>query len=159
MKTKRYHQVEEIIGLLNSGRYFCECPCGCGHEINLKDAILFYNENFPPDAVETINAMEQDIGKARASLKSKRTFQAGKTRSVVFGQGVEKIIATMEDFASKGFQHTDCRSLFRPIDFLLFEGLSQTGKVSKIFFAEVKSGGATLGQREKNIRETVEEKG
>jgi predicted Holliday junction resolvase-like endonuclease len=61
----------------------------------------------------------------------------------------------MKDFQ---FDHNDCRSLFDPIDYIIFEGLSKKNSVSKILFTEIKTGKANLTKKEKGIRNRVEDK-
>jgi predicted Holliday junction resolvase-like endonuclease len=61
----------------------------------------------------------------------------------------------MKDFC---FDRNDCRSLFDPIDYIIFEGLSQKNSVSKILFVEIKTGKARLNNHQKEIRSLVERK-
>jgi predicted Holliday junction resolvase-like endonuclease len=56
------------------------------------------------------------------------------------------------------FDHKDCRSLFKPIDYIFFEGLSNKGSVSKIIFTEIKSGNAYLNRHQKEIKNLVANK-
>jgi predicted Holliday junction resolvase-like endonuclease len=58
----------------------------------------------------------------------------------------------------KGFKldPNDCRSLFDPIDYVVFNGLSKTGKVDSIVFMDVKSGEARLSKKQKAIQNLVE---
>ena len=56
------------------------------------------------------------------------------------------------------FEKNDCRSLFDPIDYVIFEGLHKTGKVQKIIFTDIKSGSANLKARQKSIKKLVQEK-
>ncbi|MSU74842.1 hypothetical protein EXS57_03670 [Candidatus Kaiserbacteria bacterium] len=157
--TKEYQEAQAIIRTLGSGRYFCECPCGCGEEINLKDAGLFYDTDFTSGGIEARDLMIEEWRKARANLKSKRLHKAAHTQSVNIGFISEKMITTLEDFTAKGYRHADCRSIFQPIDFLIFKGLSEKRVVSEIFFAEVKSGSARLNTDQKEIREVINNHG
>jgi predicted Holliday junction resolvase-like endonuclease len=52
---------------------------------------------------------------------------------------LERIAPVLEEFR---FNKNDCRSLFDPIDYVIFDGLHKNGKVQKIFFIDIKSGGA-----------------
>ena len=49
-------------------------------------------------------------------------------RSVNIGKIVERIAPSLKGFP---FQCNDCRSLFQPIDYLVLEGLTDTGLVKK----------------------------
>ncbi|MEM5875388.1 MAG: Holliday junction resolvase-like protein [Candidatus Aenigmatarchaeota archaeon] len=70
------------------------------------------------------------------------------------GKTVEKLVPII-----KTFKHNphDVRWLGDPIDFIVFDGLSE-GKVKGITFVEVKSGKSKLNERERKIREAVEKK-
>ena len=48
--------------------------------------------------------------------------------------------------------------MFDPIDYVIFEGLSEKQKVDKIVFVDIKSGGATLTQKQKKIKQVVVDK-
>ncbi len=61
----------------------------------------------------------------------------------------------MHDFP---FDRNDCRSLFDPIDYVIFEGLSKRGVVSKVLFADIKTGRARLKRNQKEIKMLVENK-
>ena len=52
----------------------------------------------------------------------------------------------------------NCRSLFDPIDYVIFEGLTERGRVSKILFTDVKTGAAKLSEKQKEIRSLVQAK-
>jgi predicted Holliday junction resolvase-like endonuclease len=56
------------------------------------------------------------------------------------------------------FERSDCRSLFDPIDYIVFEGLRRKESVSKILFVGIKTGTASLTKKEKGIRNLVENK-
>ena len=68
---------------------------------------------------------------------------------------LERIAPSMKYFK---FERNDCRSLFDPIDYLIFEGLSRKGSVTKMLFVEIKTGGSNLSKKQKRIRELVEHK-
>ena len=63
----------------------------------------------------------------------------------------EHIVPYFPGFA---FNPKDVRFLGTPIDFVVFDGLSD-GRVEKIVFVEVKTGGSTLSSRERLVREAV----
>ena len=75
------------------------------------------------------------------------------THSVNFGQIAEKILPSFPNFP----HHTlDCRALFDPIDYIIFNGLRNNGKISSINFTDVKTGQARLNKRQKEIKEAIE---
>ncbi|MFH1620033.1 MAG: Holliday junction resolvase-like protein [bacterium] len=68
---------------------------------------------------------------------------------------LERLAPAMKSFR---FNRNDCRSLFDPIDYIIFEGLSKNGTVSRLLFADIKTGKARLSGGQKKIRELVERK-
>ena len=48
----------------------------------------------------------------------------------------------------------DARFLGSPVDYLVFDGLT-TGEVTRVVFLEIKTGGAVLSPRERQVRQAV----
>jgi predicted Holliday junction resolvase-like endonuclease len=151
-------EAKEIIHTLEENNFYVECPC-CGEQILLKDAGLFYLDDFSPEAKElyqqklaACKVREKEIREERKAI-SRRSETA--TTTINIGFILERIAPTMRDFR---FERNDCRSLFDPIDYIIFEGLSKKNSVSKILFAEIKTGKARLNDHQKEIRALVERK-
>ena len=83
--------------------------------------------------------------------KAKRRSEVA-AKSVNIGKVVEKIAPSLPGFPVRS---SDCRSLFEPIDYLVFRGLSVAGVVEAIDFVDVKSGAARLTQQQRAIRSLV----
>jgi predicted Holliday junction resolvase-like endonuclease len=151
-------EAKEIIRTLEENRFYAECPC-CGEPILLKDAGLFYLDDFSPGAdklyqqkLKECKVREKEIREERKAI-SRRSETA--TTTINIGFILERIAPSMEDFR---FDRNDCRSLFDPIDYIIFEGLSKKNSVSKILFTEIKTGKARLNDHQKEIRALVERK-
>jgi predicted Holliday junction resolvase-like endonuclease len=155
MKQTNYKAAKEVINSLNSSNFYCICPCGCGREIKLKDAGLFYLNDFTEDGKEAYQALQDDLKKQRLKLSRKKELKSRHTQSVNFGFISEKIVTAMDNFP---FDHKDCRSLFKPIDYIIFEGLSNHSAVSKIIFTEIKSGNASLNPHQREVKNLVADK-
>jgi predicted Holliday junction resolvase-like endonuclease len=148
-------EAKEIIHTLEKNNFYVECPC-CGEPIPLKDAGLFYLDDFSPEAEElyrqklaACKIREKEIREERKAI-SRRSETA--TTTINIGFILERIAPTMRDFR---FERNDCRSLFDPIDYIVFEGLSKRNSVSKILFTEIKTGKARLNDHQKEIRNLV----
>jgi predicted Holliday junction resolvase-like endonuclease len=76
-------------------------------------------------------------------------------KSINIGFILERLAPAMKSFR---FNTNDCRSLFDPIDYVIFEGLSSKGKVERILFADIKTGNARLNDHQKRIRSVIEKK-
>ena len=158
IKTMRMNH-QEIIQTLKRGNFFIECPESNGIEVSLKQAVLFDNDNFTPDAVEIYQQQLNEIKERKQLLKQLKSTGTSKSQygahSVNIGSILERIAPAMSTFR---FNHNDCRSLFDPIDYVIFEGLSNKGRVNKIFFVDIKTGKAPLKPRQKEIRNVVNDK-
>lgn len=77
-----------------------------------------------------------------------------KSQSVTIGKMTEHIVPYLPGFK---FNPADARFIGSPIDFVLFDGLSND-EVRKIVFVEVKTGSSSLSTRERSIRNAVQDK-
>ncbi|MGH7754524.1 MAG: Holliday junction resolvase-like protein, partial [Gemmatimonadales bacterium] len=72
--------------------------------------------------------------------------------AVTTGQALEQVAAYLPGFR---FNPRDARFLGSPVDFVVFDGLTD-GAVRRVVFVEVKSGDATLTTRERRVRDAVQ---
>lgn len=155
---KQHKDAEQIIGTLERGNFYAECPC-CEEPITLKNAGLFYLDDFTPDAEKLYAQKLTELKERAAALKRLRKSISQKSeigaRAVNIGFILERLAPSMKAFR---FDRNDCRSLFDPIDYVIFEGLSAKGRVSKIIFADIKTGGSRLKSSQKEIKTLVEKK-
>ena len=77
-----------------------------------------------------------------------------KSFDVKRGRFVEQLAPYLQKFP---YHPQDARFIGNPVDFVVFDGLSE-GKDVNIVFVEVKSGKAGLNNNEKRIREAIENK-
>ena len=73
--------------------------------------------------------------------------------AVTAGKVYEQLVPYLPDFP---FNPKDVRFLGSPVDFVVFDGLSD-GQITRIVFVEVKTGGAELSTRERRVRDAVQE--
>jgi predicted Holliday junction resolvase-like endonuclease len=71
--------------------------------------------------------------------------------AVIAGKVHEQMVPFLPGF---DFNPQDARFLGSPVDFVVFDGLS-AGDVTRVVFVEVKTGDATLSERERRVREAV----
>lgn len=72
--------------------------------------------------------------------------------AVTAGKVHEQLVPYLPEF---GFNPKDARFLGSPVDLVVFDGLA-AGAVRRVVFLEVKTGGAPLTARERQVREVVE---
>ena len=151
-------KARDLIETLEKGRFYAECPC-CGEPMLLAEAGLFSLDDFTPEALERYRQMLEDQKERRKALKDRKTEIPARSErgaeSVNIGFILERIAPAMKTFS---FDRNDCRSVFDPIDYVIFEGLSRGRKVDRIIFADIKTGKATLAKKQREIRGVVEKK-
>lgn len=151
-------EAKEIIRTLETGDFYIQCPC-CEEPVPLKKAGLFYLDDFTDAGVELFEQHRKDLKEREKELKEERKRIPERSevgaKAVNVGFILERLAPTMQGFR---FDRNDCRSLFDPIDYVIFEGLSTKGKVSRVIFSDIKTGAAKLSKKQKAIRELVEKK-
>lgn len=154
----RKSKANDIIQVLEKRGFYAECPA-CEETIKLKDCGLFYLDEFTEDAKNVYEGLKQEQSERAtelaARLKRISTSSEVGAQAVNTGLILERLAPCMGTFR---FDRNDCRSLFDPIDYLIFEGLSEKGAVSRVLFMEVKTGGASLKPTQRQIRSLVQSK-
>jgi predicted Holliday junction resolvase-like endonuclease len=157
MGTKVIRQLLSIKGL------GMECP-NCGEEFPLYRAKPFsMYETLPTaaqkilgDRFDAVEAGTEELREARRQLRDARRRKPGQitvtARASVFGQISEQILPAFVTFP---YERTDCRILLKPIDYVVFRGLSRRSRVEAIHFVDVKTGNGRLNQGQKLIRDCV----
>jgi predicted Holliday junction resolvase-like endonuclease len=72
--------------------------------------------------------------------------------AVTSGKVHEQLVPYLPEF---GFNPKDARFLGSPVDLVVFDGLA-AGEVRRVVFLEVKTGGAPLTSRERQVRDVIE---
>ena len=115
-------QGRDIIGLLKKGGFCIDCPC-CGEPVPLQRAEMFYNDDFTPQGEEIYRKKLQEIAGRKRELRQLRSLIGQRSertsQAVNIGYILERIAPTLPSFS---FEHTDCRSIFDPIDYVVFGG-------------------------------------
>ncbi len=75
-----------------------------------------------------------------------------RSQAVTAGKVLEQLVPYLPGFP---FNPKDARFLGSPVDFVVFDGLSN-GDVRRVVFVEVKTGGADLSARERRVRAAVQ---
>ena len=154
----RKSEAKKVIRTLEDNRFYAGCP-HCGEVVLLKDAGLFRLDDLTPESEHLYSEMLEGMKEQRRQLREERERIPKKSevaaRAVNIGFVLERVAPAMDGF---GFDRNDCRSLFDPIDYVVFEGLAEKGRVSRIIFADIKTGKARLSPRQREIRDVVENK-
>lgn len=149
---------QNLINFLQQNGFKANCPT-CGEGIKLKDSSLFSVDNFNAKAKQLLSEKKEELKIQKEAISKKKSSTQQRvettTNSVNMGFILERLAPVLEHFP---FDKNDCRSLFDPIDYVIFEGLQKTGKVQKIFFVDIKSGKAKLKANQKAIKQMIKQK-
>jgi predicted Holliday junction resolvase-like endonuclease len=149
---------KEIIRTLEDEGFYAECSC-CEESVSLKDCDLFYLDDFSDTGRTVYEQYRSELNERRNELCDRRKYMSQSSEMGAYATNMGLILERLAP-ALGTFRHecSDCRSLFDPIDYVIFEGLCQKGVVSKIIFADIKTGNASLSRRQREIRDLVNHK-
>ena len=85
--------------------------------------------------------------------KKLRKDAVKRSKAVIGGQVAEQIAPFLPDFPANP---SDARFIGKPVDFIVFSGLSENEKIDEILFVEVKTGKSLLSEREKEVKKAIE---
>ena len=85
-------------------------------------------------------------------VRAARQDAVERSLAVTVGKVFEQLVPYLPGFR---FNPKDVRFLGSPVDFVVFDGLSD-GQVRRVVFVEVKTGAAELSTRERRVRDAVE---
>lgn len=156
MNNERF--AKEIIRTLEDGGFYAECHC-CEEPILLRNCDLFYLDDFSEKGQKIYDVYREELKQRRTDLRERRKHISVSSeiqaRATNIGFILERLAPSLSTFR---FECSDCRSLFDPIDYIIFEGLCKKGVVSRIIFADIKSGNASLSSKQREIRKLVNTK-
>jgi predicted Holliday junction resolvase-like endonuclease len=149
---------KEIIRTLEDEGFYAECPC-CEEPVLLKDCDLFYLDGFSEKGRGIYEQYRSELDERKTELIERRTHISQSSEVGAFATNIGLILERLAPSLST-FRHecSDCRSLFDPIDYIIFEGLCQKGIVSRIIFADIKTGNGSLSRRQREVRDLVNRK-
>lgn len=159
MPNKLIQQLNAIRGLE------VECP-HCSEQFPIQHGKLFnMYDSYPPavqkilrERLATAHEIKAELKERRKQLAADRKAKPAKiTVSALasnFGQIAEQILPAFRTFP---YSQTECRIMFKPIDYIVFANLAVNGKVEAIKFVDVKTGSGRLDNRQKQIRDRIHE--
>lgn len=157
MAHKIIQQLVSIAGLK------IECP-HCTEEFSIKRAKLFsMYDRYPPLVQKIIRERFESADGLKDALKDRKKLLAtnkkqkpekitASAQGSNFGKIAEQIVPAFLGFP---YKQNECRPLFEPIDYIIFTGLSEKGRVEAIKFVDVKTGDGRLSKGQRQIRECV----
>jgi predicted Holliday junction resolvase-like endonuclease len=75
-----------------------------------------------------------------------------RSEAVTAGKVHEQLVAYLPDFP---YNPKDVRFLGSPVDLVIFDGMAE-GRLQRIVFVEIKTGGAGLSARERCVRDVIQ---
>lgn len=101
--------------------------------------------------VEILRQKEAEWGEGE---EQRRKLAIARSRQIIGGNFSEQLAPYLPDFP---FDPTEARFIGKPVDFLVFKGLSQ-GAVQEVVFVEVKSGGSKMNRNEASLKAAIDDK-
>lgn len=146
---------QDIINVLSSENFTAVCPC-CADEIPLNEAGLFYLDDFTDEGKSLLKQYNSDMTQRRRDLKERKARISKKSKAGAESSRLGKILERLAPgLSSFRFKRNDCRALFDPIDYIIFEGLSTKEKISKILFVDIKTGKGRLSTKQNKIKQAI----
>ena len=156
-KTSSREAKDLISNLKNSGVQL-QCPC-CEDSHEVGEVDLFHLGDFSPRGEGLYIRYQEELADRQKALRKRRRFipkdSEERAEATNIGLIFERIAPALGGF---GFDRNDCRALFDPIDYVIFQGLSRNGKVDRIVFTDIKTGDAKLKRPQKQVRDVVNKK-
>ena len=149
--------MNETLDYLKENNFWLKCPC-CRDFFRVDVANLFTVDDMSPQIQAFLREVASRKKSALATMKLKRK-KLGETsttraRGINIGFIFERLIVTLDTFK---YHPNDCRALFDPIDFVIFDGLHE-GNIRRIIFTDVKTGASQLTKKQKKIKVLIEDK-
>ncbi len=120
---------------------------------------MFYADGpIPPEAEKIIKQTEADLLERKLDViqerKDLKRRSETATRTVNIGKIIEKVAPAIKGFK---FNRRDSRFMNEPIDYLIFNGLTDNGGlIDSIYFVDIKTGNAGLNFNQRQIRDAVQ---
>lgn len=98
--------------------------------------------------------------KISKQIQTERTDAVKRSRAVIGGQVTEQLAPLFPDFPAR---YDEVKFLGKPVDFIAFKGLEESSDendkcfVDEVLFIEVKTGNSALSEREKAIKNAIEQ--
>lgn len=124
-------------------------------------------EEWKKEEFEQLHAWLMKEADSRAEIRAQALFQdwqvtseqrirqdaVKRSHSVMRGKMTEHLIPFFSEFP---YNPSDARFLGSPVDFIVFDGLSE-GELKQLVFVEIKTGSGTLSPRERSVARAVED--
>jgi predicted Holliday junction resolvase-like endonuclease len=101
--------------------------------------------------------LHQELSILRQDFEAESKRRIGQSKAVILGQVAEQFAPYLADFP---WNPKDARFLGSPIDFVVFDGLTNSaqstpGSIREIIFVEVKTASSQLSTNERAIRQAI----
>ena len=117
----------------------CLCPC-CGEIVRVSDLHLQYRDEAPQTWLDEYESKLRDLGERLAEFDE----QKSEIRKEAIARGRRRVIETVnmcidDSISCLDFDPYDIKSLFSPIDFVVFNGMNHGKELDDIVFLGTKS--------------------
>lgn len=125
-------------------------------ELEFERRVELFKENVLREHVALVRQEEQlKFNKFKQEETARISKEAiSKSKSVLIGKATEHVVPYFKEFP---YNPNDARFLGSPTDLIVFNGISENN-LQEIVFVEIKTGKSTLSDREKQVKNCVENK-
>ena len=145
------------VQLFQSARtILCLCPC-CGDIVRLSDLTLHYKGETPRTWLDEYDQRfglyeeRKEIFEGKESAIRRASREIGRKRAT---KTVRKLIRTT--FPGSRYHPKDIKAILHPVDCIVFSGMAQKQKLSKIVMLSKESESKSLQKIRESIRQAVE---
>ena len=148
---------EELLGFLREQRHiFGCCPC-CQQIFRLSDSRISYRTTYKPDWMDDLDdkLMKEEEKKAkfeekRKELRDKAIDEERKKRLPIL------LNRAVPMFAKRHVNPQDVKTLFDPIDFVVFDGMNMDETVKRVLLLDELAKTAREKSLQESIKNTIE---
>ncbi|MFC1903284.1 Holliday junction resolvase-like protein [Chloroflexota bacterium] len=134
---------------------FGVCP-KCGRFFRLSECKIHLKERKALDWLDELMKKYKIIEKAEEKLEEKEEELREKAREKGRKQALRAARRIDAIFTPRGFNPDDAKVLFHPIDYIVFNGMKDTGKMRNIVLLDRERKDASVRKLQKSIEKTIE---
>jgi len=151
--------MNQILGTFQAFRtILCVCPC-CGEIYRLGDLHLRYKGRAPKTwldsyelKVKALEKKEEEFEEKEKSIREKAAERGRKKVDILIRESLEGGLSQFN------YNPYDIKAVLHPVDFIVFDGMNNKGKVEDIMFLCKNTNAKDLKAMQKNVEKTVKKR-
>jgi len=134
---------------------FGVCP-KCEGFFRLSECKIFLKEERTHDWLDELKKTQEKIEKSEERLEiqkqelREKAREKGRKQALKVARRIDKI------FTPRGLNPDDAKIIFHPIDYAVFNGMKESGKITNIVFLDRERRNASARKLQKSVEKTIE---